>query len=54
MCFLETDVIKEYNRRLSQNPEYILPEGYKKIRKTEFIYEYQFTNVVKESPNDSA
>ncbi len=52
MYFLETDVIKEYNRRLAENEAYILPEGYKKVRQTEFIYDYQFTKVVKESPND--
>ena len=30
--FQETDVIREFNRRLKENPEYILPEGYKKVR----------------------
>ncbi len=29
-----------------------MPEGYKKVRQTEFIYDYEFTKVVKESPND--
>lgn len=38
--FQETDVIKEFNRRLKDNPDYILPEGYKKVRQTELYYDY--------------
>jgi hypothetical protein len=34
MYFQETDVIREFNRRLGDNPEYPLPEGYKKVRQT--------------------
>ena len=30
--FQETDVIREFNKRLKENPEYILPEGYKKVK----------------------
>ena len=32
--FQETEVIHEYNKRLKENPDYILPEGYKKIKQT--------------------
>lgn len=38
--FQETDVIKEFNKKLKDNPNYILPEGYKKFRLTELDYEY--------------
>ena len=52
MYFLETDVIKEYNRRLAENEAYILPEGYKKVRHTEFVYDYEFTTAVRQSADD--
>ena len=38
--FQETDVIREFNRRLKDNPEYILPEGYKKVKQSEVQYDY--------------
>lgn len=40
MFFQETDVIREFNTRLSENPDYPLPEGYKKIRQTDVKFSY--------------
>ena len=34
-------MIKEFNKRLKENPDYILPEGYKKITLTELKYDYE-------------
>ena len=39
--FQETQVIRQFNKRLKQNPEYILPEGYKKVKLTELYYDYE-------------
>jgi hypothetical protein len=40
--FQETEVIREFNKRLKENPDYILPEGYKRIKQTTLEYEYDF------------
>ncbi len=29
--FNESEVIREFNKKLEQEPNYILPEGYKKV-----------------------
>lgn len=55
MYFQETDVIREFNKRLADNPDYPLPEGYKKIRQSEYRYHYtvtQFQKGVRQSRTD--
>ena len=47
MYFQETEVIREFNKRLSENPEYPLPEGYKKIKQTEYNFSYTVTEMQK-------
>jgi hypothetical protein len=38
--FQETEVIREFNKRLRDNPEYILPEGYKRVKQTALEFEH--------------
>jgi hypothetical protein len=33
-------VIREFNARLKENPEYPLPEGYKKVKHTDIKFNY--------------
>lgn len=35
-------MIREFNKRLKDNPEYILPEGYKRIKQISLEYEFDF------------
>lgn len=37
----ETEAIRVLNDQLLENPDYILPEGYKKITETKIIYDYK-------------
>ena len=32
--FNETDIINEFNKKLLENSDFVLPEGYKKIQET--------------------
>ncbi|EGR31584.1 hypothetical protein IMG5_106360 [Ichthyophthirius multifiliis] len=38
--FGESEVIKEYNKKLQQNPDYPLPKGYKKIKEKQLKFDY--------------
>ena len=36
--FNEEEVIKEFNKRLEEDPNFILPEGYKKITEKQISF----------------
>jgi hypothetical protein len=37
----ESEAIKVLNQQLVENPDYILPEGYKKVTETKISYDYR-------------
>jgi hypothetical protein len=39
--FSQSEVIREYNERLKTNPEYILPEGFKKIALPDLQFQFR-------------
>ena len=39
-------MVREFNKRLKDNPEYVLPEGYKKIKYTEVDFSYSMSESV--------
>lgn len=43
MYFKEEEVIQEFNKKLMENPEYILPEGYKKVKDTNISFFNEIT-----------
>ncbi|KAL4446642.1 hypothetical protein ABPG74_005580 [Tetrahymena malaccensis] len=40
LFFGETEVIKQFNKKLEENPDYPLPQGYKKVKEKEIKFEY--------------
>jgi hypothetical protein len=37
----DSDLIRELTKRLRQNPDYPIPEGFKKIEEQELVYKYE-------------
>ena len=52
----DSEVLKEFNRQLEQDPEYVLPEGYKKVPDIRVKFEYKLVKglgeVIEESFRD--
>lgn len=46
-------MIREYNKRLKENPDYILPEGYKRIKQTTLEFEYDFHPMLQKNISSS-
>jgi hypothetical protein len=38
---MQSDLIKEFNRQLASNPDYILPDGYKKVNVPDVTFKFQ-------------
>lgn len=38
----KNEEIKDLNEKLSENPDYILPEGFKKITVKKLVFNYEF------------
>ena len=51
--FQENEVIREFNRRLRENPDYILPEGYKRVKQTTLDYEYNLHPMLQKNISSS-
>jgi len=42
----ESEVIKEFNRKLEKNPDLLLPEGYRKVKEKEIFFDYKLTDKI--------
>ena len=51
--FNETEVIKEFNRRIEEQPGFILPEGYKKVTDKIITYVPEISKNVKKGLKQS-
>ena len=45
--FQETEVIKEYNKKLLSDPKYVLPEGYKAVKEPRLSFKYELLDKLK-------
>ena len=45
--FSQTEIIKEFNERLKADPEYILPEGFKKVQLIDLEFKYELMPILR-------